>query len=268
MVEIFDDIRKIYRFATPCEELSPYVEFFSETCPEQSRHYFPDGLFSVTMFSSWTPTIWINLRAAYGLELEEKKYQVPSGRDILLLRNNLVTRNVSSADRICTIKFFPGSLQAIFGVSQHALINRVVEASDLFPGALIEKIKLQQDLHSRVALIEAFLLKKLLGQKKEDHYIKLMRDSVDLYRSSGMHCNTTQIAAKQFTSSKTINRYFNRAVGLSPKKYLSILRARAALTGFCNKKNGFEPEQFGYYDMSHFYRAAQQFTGRRMRPTA
>jgi hypothetical protein len=29
MVEIFDNIKKIYRFVSPCEELSDFIEFHS-----------------------------------------------------------------------------------------------------------------------------------------------------------------------------------------------------------------------------------------------
>jgi len=69
------------------------------------------------------------------------------------------------------------------------------------------------------------------------------------------------MAEKMFVSSKTINRYFNRVVGLPPKNYFSILRARNALTAYVNHKQEFTPYDFGYYDMSHFYKEVVNFTG-------
>jgi hypothetical protein len=197
----------------------------------------------------------------------ERKYLVTKGKDILVLRDSIVSRNVSASDRIFTIKFHPGAIGRIFGIAQRSLIDRVADAGDLIPSGLLEQVKVQNNLEARVKLIEGFLLKKLTGLKKTDHYVKLMRDSIDLYFTSGMQVNTTQLAERQFTTSKTINRYFQRTIGLSPKKYLSILRSRSAIGRFLDNRNAFDPELHGYYDMSHFYREAHKFTGGRFSVT-
>jgi|GEM_PF-4537439 len=60
MVEIFEDIRKIYEFRQPCSELSPYIEFFSESSADKTARLIYQDSFSVKMFQSWTPTIWFN----------------------------------------------------------------------------------------------------------------------------------------------------------------------------------------------------------------
>ncbi|MBS1503041.1 MAG: helix-turn-helix domain-containing protein [Bacteroidetes bacterium] len=72
------------------------------------------------------------------------------------------------------------------------------------------------------------------------------------------------MAERMFVSSKTINRYFNRVVGISPKSYFSILRARTALTSYVIHKKDFNPYEFGYYDMSHFYKEVVGFTGKKL----
>ena len=72
------------------------------------------------------------------------------------------------------------------------------------------------------------------------------------------------MAEKMFVSSKTINRYFNRVVGISPKNYFSIMRARTALTAYVNQQSVFIPYDHGYYDMSHFYKDVVKFTGQRL----
>ena len=76
--------------------------------------------------------------------------------------------------------------------------------------------------------------------------------------------NISQLAERLFSHSKTINRYFHRVIGLPPKKYLSISRARTALTNYLADPAAFSPEAFGYYDRSHFNKAIRQFTGRRL----
>ena len=79
-----------------------------------------------------------------------------------------------------------------------------------------------------------------------------------------MPLNTGEMAEKMFVSSKTINRYFNRVVGISPKSYFSVMRARMALTQYVNHKSNFTPYDFGYCDMSHFYKEVVRFTGKKL----
>ena len=79
-----------------------------------------------------------------------------------------------------------------------------------------------------------------------------------------MQLNTGEIAEKMFVTSKTINRYFHRVVGIPPKNYFSVLRARTALTHYVNHKADFAPYDFGYYDMSHFYKEVVRFTGKKL----
>jgi len=74
MVEIFDNIRKIYRFTAPREELSDKIEFFSESCAESTQLHTRGDPFTVKMFSSWTPTIWINLGPSYELAVNKKRF--------------------------------------------------------------------------------------------------------------------------------------------------------------------------------------------------
>jgi len=79
-----------------------------------------------------------------------------------------------------------------------------------------------------------------------------------------MQYNNSQLAAKMFTTSKTINRYFNNIVGTTPKNYFSTLRARTSLTAYIANRKVFDPAEHGYYDMSHFYKDVIKFTGQKL----
>jgi methylphosphotriester-DNA--protein-cysteine methyltransferase len=99
-------------------------------------------------------------------------------------------------------------------------------------------------------------------QRPGDHYIRLVSDSIGLYADNRMQPNTGELAERLFLHSRSINRYFHRVIGLSPKKFLSIVRTRAALTRYLDSPEDFSPSEFGYYDKSHFYKAIPPFTGR------
>lgn len=264
MVEIFDDIRKIYEFEAPCEELQTHIEFFSETSVEASSRLIHTEQFSVKMFSSWTPTFWINLGAPYQLELGKVCYRIQPEKDILLLRNGTVTRYNQANDHIFSIKFFPGGLEAILGIKQISFIDQIIALDRIIPPELIHKIKRAGSFVERMDVLQTYFLLQFQKRKQEDHYLKFVHDLIETYTTEELRLNTSELAEKAFVSAKTINRYFHKVVGVSPKKYFSILRARTALNAYVQHQKPFNPEEYGYYDMSHFYKAIINFTGQGM----
>ncbi|SHN43922.1 AraC family transcriptional regulator [Chitinophaga sp. CF418] len=261
MIEIFDNIRQLYNFSTPCPELEAYIEFISESSFEETALHANNNPFTVKMFPSWTPTIWINLGAPYRLIMAKDYYHVNAAEDVLILRDSITERHNLPSDYIFTVKFFPGGLEAVLGINQAHFINKVAPLKDILPALLIHQVKTAGSFEERMALLQDFFLLQLSRQQKKDHYIHIVKDSIDLYAANRMQYNTSEIAEKLFITSKTINRYFNNIVGVSPKKYFSILRARAALTAYVAGKQTFSPCHHGYHDMSHFYKEVIRFTG-------
>lgn len=260
MTEIFDNIRKIYQFHPPCDELAAYVEFFSESSPDATSYYIGNNTFTVKMFPSWTPTFWFNLGAAYYLNTT----LIPPGKDVLLIRDCTVERYNLPADHIFSIKFFPGGLEAIFGIDQSRMKSQVIDLHKVLPAGLIMRIRTLQRFEDRMNLLQDYFLSQLIKRKKRDHYLKFVNDTITSYETTGMQYNVNELSARLFTTSKTINRYFNQVVGISPKNYFSILRARTALTTFVADKKAFLPTDFGYYDMSHFHKEIFRFTGKKL----
>lgn len=264
MVEIFDNIREIYEFEPPGEELKNYIEFFSETSLAASSRLIQTEQFSVKMFSSWTPTFWINLGASYQLDLGQNRYLIQQEKDILLLRNGTVTRYNQANDHIFSIKFFPGGLEAILNINQTSFIDQIIALDQIIPPELIHKIKHAGSFVARMDLLQTYFLLQFQKRKQKDHYLKLVQDLIETYNTEELRLNTSELAEKTFVSTKSINRYFHRVVGVSPKKYFATLRARTALNAFVQAQKHFNPEEYGYYDMSHFYKAVIGFTGQRM----
>ena len=154
MVEIFDDIRKIYTFKPPSEELKNYIEFFSESSAEKTALYISGETFSVKMFESWTPTIWFNLGTPYRLATKDKSYAVKTNEDILLLRNTIVTRHVLHKDHIFTVKFFPGGIEAVLGIKQGKLTNQIINTNIIIPQTMIGAIKTAACFEDRIVLLQ------------------------------------------------------------------------------------------------------------------
>jgi len=262
MVEIFQNIRKIYTFQQPCEELADHIEFFSESSLEATKQHVSGKNFSVKMFASWTPTFYINLGAPYEIQVGSKRHFIAGDEDILILRNSIVERYNTPTDNIFTVKFYPGGLEAMLDIKQPLLADKVINLKELLPKKLLHKIKQPITFEERVELMQNFFM---VGYRKpHDHYIKFVRDAIDNFSTTGLQASNSDLAERMFTTSKTINRYFNQVIGTSPKNYFSIMRARTALTGYVGNKPEFIPYDYGYYDMSHFYKDVVKFTGQKL----
>jgi AraC-like DNA-binding protein len=264
MIEIFDNIKKLYRFSAPCEELADHIEFFSESSAGETTRHAAGQKFTIKMFPSWTPTFWINLGTAYTLRLGKEDYIIHPKEDILLLRDTIAVRHNLPTDHIFTVKFFPGGLEAIFGINQARFTGKPFDLRNVLPDQILQRLKKHLTFDQRRQLLQNFFLMHYHKQHKRDYYRQLVLDSVEIYAAGNMNYNTSQVAERVFLSSKTINRYFNTVVGTAPKKYFSTMRARAALSAYVADRQVFQPTDFGYHDSSHFYKGIMKFTGQKL----
>lgn len=264
MIEIFDNIRKLYQFRPPCPELADYIEFFSETSLETTRSQIQSENFTVKLFPSYTPTIWINLGSPYYLKSGTNTHLVAAGTDILLLRKETVERNNLPTDNIFTLKFHPGGFEAVLGISQALLGNDIMHATEVIPATVIKKMKKKDGFEDRMQLLQNWLLEKWNSQQKNNHYLKHIQATIDAFSLSGMGSKNNELSRQLCMTDKTLYRYFTKVVGTSPKQYLSIVRARTALTAWITDTAAFSPYDHGYYDMSHFYKDVVRFTGKKL----
>jgi AraC-like DNA-binding protein len=265
MVEIFDNIRKIYQFNQPCEELADYIEFFSQSSAEATQTFAGNTGFSVKMFPSWTPTFWINLGPSYHLKAGDKFFKIAERADLLLIRDCIVERINQPNDHIFTVKFFPGGLESIFEIDQSRMKNQVVNLNKILPLSIIQQVRELNNFDERQQVLQLYFLKQMRRKKCRDHYLHFVRETIAYYENGQLQYNVNELSGRLFTTSKTINRYFNKIIGTSPKEYFNIFRARAALIAWVANKKNFLPTDFGYYDSSHFYREMNRFTGRKLR---
>jgi AraC-like DNA-binding protein len=261
MVEIFENIRKIYEFRAPCSVLTDHIEFFSESSAIATRQFIKNQHFTVKMFPSWTPTMYVNLGEPYHISVGKQCSFIPHDRDILILRDTIVERHNSPSDHIFTVKFLPGSLEYLLDIPPIALISRVTDLRNVLPQQLLDQIRQAVDFKERVWLAENFLLMKI--RKKEDHRFNFVREAISAYSNADAQPSLNDLSRQFFMSSKTLNRNFHRVIGSSPKQYFSTLRARTALMAYVGQKR-FVPAAHGYFDMSHFYKEVTHFTGQKL----
>lgn len=261
MVEIFDNIRKLYRFQQPCAELAPYIEFFSESSLEAMQYHVGEAPFTVKLFPSYTPTIWLNLGSPYQLKNGNHIHWIDAHTDVLLLRSTIVERRNLPTDNIFTVKFNPGGFEAVFGIPQTNIGDGVIAVNQLIPDGLLRKVKRLDGFDDRKRLLENFFLDKLIRHQAQATALPCVQDAITAFCASDMQLNNQQLASQQYLTDKTFYRYFRQVIGASPKNFFATLRARAALTAYVSNKAHFSHEAYGYYDPSHFYKDVARFTG-------
>ena len=97
-------------------------------------------------------------------------------------------------------------------------------------------------------------IKDLLPQEADERKLKLFEL---LYESKG-EISVKELSEKIKWSSRQINRYFNKQLGLSVKAYATILRFRASLEHIAQGK--LFPE-LNYTDQNHFIKEVKKFSG-------
>lgn len=261
MVEIFQNIRKTYQFATPAGELAEQIEFYGETCAKKTEQFLAGQHYTIKMFPSWTPSFYINLGQPYEMTVGHVRYKINADQDVLVLRNSVVERFNRPEDYIFIVKFYPGGFESLLGINQAHFIDRVIDLRQILPGKFLQSLRQAGNFNKRMNLMNDYLLQSGLRNNKKDHYLKLVNDAIGEYTGSGMQLQTSDLAERLFVTSKTINRYFHKVVGVSPKNYFCILRTRTALTNYVTNSADFDPVNFGYYDHSHFSKDVRNFTG-------
>ncbi len=106
-----------------------------------------------------------------------------------------------------------------------------------------------------VKQIETIFLKRL-AQNKEVRSNRL-RLSQLLYNTFG-DIQAKEVAKQIFWSQRQINRYLNKYVGISLKKYLNVQKCYRAYLQI--REGEFIPEK-GFFDQAHFIREVKKHTG-------
>jgi len=264
VTEIFENLKRFFVFAEPPLALNEYVEFFAESSASQVTATGSNEVFACRMFPSYTPTFFINLTGNYGLQLDQQHFRIAAGQDILLLRDTSVQRFNSPEDNIFTVKFHPGTLRQLFDITP-AQLNAGPMMLDVFlPQILLKAIKTAGSFADRVGLMSDYLLEKAYRNSPDFEWQVLDRALHDQQWQEAQPL-IYEIAGSLHVSSKTLTRYFVKDLGVSPKKYFSVIRFRKALAAYLHSNHTFHPFDYGYYDHSHFSRDVFRVTGKRLR---
>lgn len=163
-----------------------------------------------------------------------------------------VTGNLS----LFSIIFQPHGFSMFFDIPLSDLFNQNVPLRYVLKEAvndLEEKLFRAQSFKERIIIAEYFLLEQLRKCKKKYNFNRI-EDSIRLINQSKGIINIDILASKACYSRKQYERLFMDLVGISPKKFLRIVRFQSAINERSKNQSTNLTELTylsGYYDQSH-----------------
>ncbi len=160
------------------------------------------------------------------------------------------------------INFTEAGAGAFFQLPLHELYNSGVSLDQLIPASTVERLEEQVTLaltaDERVQRAEAFL-GSLLHRQEQD---PLIIAAIGLIRQAAGIIRVEELAKQLCISASRLEKRFRQAVGVSPKKFASMVRIETIVKSYQSRhsltKLAYEA---GYFDQAHFNRDFKNYTG-------
>ena len=178
------------------------------------------------------------------------------------LQDTYIT-HLPKGSRLLVVRFTPCGLyhlvqQPAIGI-QHPLCG--IDEVWGSPGAELAEAICNAGEQERVALLEAFLLKKLPAYTTVNYMLQV---AVQLIRAHQGQISVADICKQSGLNYKWLERNFRRYLGVTPKAYLSSIRFLYAYFSLMQGEKNLIHIALdkGYYDQNHFIRDCRKYTGR------
>ncbi|MEP2935455.1 MAG: AraC family transcriptional regulator [Gilvibacter sp.] len=207
-----------------------------------------------------TPDMIIVLNGFYEYQYLGKK--VVSNKSMLFsFIHTKIELNLNSLGSFILIKFKSRALAAIQPFvncsSLDIISNPIAFSNTAFDGTITELPSLVRDLSKKevVAFLDYWFL-SFYKKEREGFVVEMAQEVCADFKLQNI------MEATNYSYS-TIERYFKRETGLTPKKFESLKRFRSVLTAICETKDNdwFKyVNDYNYYDQAHFIKDIKKYT--------
>lgn len=197
-----------------------------------------------------------NYGSRYSLVEQDLMLAIP---DVAIIGQMKRAKHVRYGQRLqqMGVSLTPLGYIQIFGEPGIALTERIVQASDVGAGTeeLYQELKACPDIEQQITAVHQYLLQQLTLNKGDTARIESMLSYVEQAYEDLSIANM----AKAFqVSVSTLERFFKKWVGLTPKAYGDIVKFRK----HAEDKGLRENMQDHYYDQSHLIKTSKRFAGK------
>lgn len=258
-VEFFQNnhFNRHYRRVKAGTAISPFIDYFWETDFEPLWSQYPHG-FSDVLFPNVGYTYLINLGTPFIMQIGEKKFDMKT--DGFLPRHQPLECFHQKGNKLFGIKFkiSPVIFEKKINFSEYR--EYIFPLSYLMDSAMLATIKSCQTFEERVVVLSDYfeaIIEKYSGTLRPVQIVSEILKHCDEARD--FITPVEDFAKKYKISSRTLQRYFEMATGISTKTALQIMRIRKATEHLANEPDSFNSADYGYYDHSHFYKHLKNF---------
>lgn len=217
-----------------------------------------------------TGNIVMYVQLASSIQLYDYKYQNPKKHTIFItgvhnLNETTYIRPMGQIENL-VIAFKPTGFYFIFGINAGKIKNRVVELQELIGDKadnLLADCRSAPSLEEKFKIIDRFLEDCLAINNFNDDTTKF--DLLLSYISDRKGLvGLNQLSDEFALPSRTIERYFNKYIGITPKEYIDVIRFNFILD-YLLKQDFVDWQEIiyslGFYDQSHFIKSFKTVTG-------
>jgi AraC-like DNA-binding protein len=246
-----------YKRTKAAGSLVPFIDFFWETDFDSLWDRYPDG-FSDVLFPNTGYTYLINLGTPFVMQVGDHKFDMKA--DGFLPRSQAIECYHQPGNKLFGIKFHisPVIFEKKINFSEYQ--SFIFPLSYLVDAGILDKIKKCNSFDERVALLTTYFTQIIEQYSGSRRPIEIVSEILlHCSRNNDYLTSVETFAEKYKVSSRTLQRYFEMATGLSTKNALQIMRIRKATEHLTNDASSFHSKQYGYYDHSHFYKHLRKF---------
>lgn len=178
------------------------------------------------------------------------------------IRDSVRRIRTSANGGLIAVHFHETGASRVFAAPMSELFNTMTGLHEWAPSRRLqcvqERFMTARDNHSRIDLIEDFLLQEKAARQAD----AMVEVSIRTMRAARGKVSIRLLAQQIGVSQERFEKRFRREVGTSPKQYCSLLRLRFALNKYGPARTLTDLAlEAGYYDQSHFIREFRAVTG-------
>jgi AraC-like DNA-binding protein len=167
---------------------------------------------------------------------------------------------------ILITRFYPYASSVFFPDQVSSFTNDSIDLHDILRGEVNEfydRIMEQRLLEQKISVIEAFLIRRLIKNKKSRHHLKLVECICNHSYQNGESFNIEKLASLYGFSKRHVQRLFLDLVGITPQRFFSVQRFNKGLELIQSSNTSLTSIalECGYYDQAHFIKEFKSYTG-------
>ena len=243
----------------PSKELAPfishYVSLASKETPSRLLSYQDFPRTAMDMVFTFDGSIQIKRTAKTTFSLHKYEF--------IGLFNSAYHVQVENSISALHIRFKPNGVYPLTKVPLHYILNSHLSLTELMGNSiddLYQQMGALSNQSEKINLLESWL--RPFYQRDRLHY--RMEYGIQLIEQQKGLISVKTLSEQLNTNYKSLDRWFQKMVGVSPKAYIQMSRFKNILSQLDQQKEADWIQltvDHGFYDQAHFIKSFKQFAG-------